>query len=323
MKLALAPMVDLTHPAFRQLVAEFGGCDLFFTEMVNVRVLKSIPPEKDPYLTPANSDRPLIVQLVGKEPEDFGKAVDKLEKLQWFSGYNLNFGCTKGKIQRYGWGASLLKEPYLIREIIRTVKASTSKPVSVKIRSPHGHDISKLMRLAEVFEEENVDFIVFHPRAPEDGFRRPARWEELSFLKRRVTLKVIGNGDVFSPQKAVEMVEKTGVDGVMIGRAALIRPWIFRDIKYHIKNGCIPPAPSLEEPVKKMGTFIQKFLPENWWIKRLDNFLYWYLQNTENALFYVKVIRKVFSFEEKLEKSIEFLSRETARNYPVTPFLPA
>ncbi|NPA15723.1 MAG: tRNA-dihydrouridine synthase family protein [Deferribacteres bacterium] len=323
-KLALAPMVNLTHAAFRELVAHFGGCRLFFTEMVNVRHLKSLPPSKDPYLFPAERDRPLVVQLVGREPSDFEFAVRRLEELGYTAGYNLNLGCTKGRFQRYGWGASLLEEPSLVDEILSAMSSSTEREISVKMRVPKGFPRGTFPELVEVFERWRVSFLVVHARSPEDGFKRPARWQLLKRIKEQTSLEVWGNGDVFSPEDTLRMVEETGVDGVVIGRAALIRPWIFRDVEACLggKNP-LPFEEAAGEAVELFPQYLMRFLPERWWSKRLDAFLYWFLQNFSGALFYFRKLLKCGDFNSKVLQVKELVEKaKDVRSYPVAPFLP-
>ena len=315
-------MVDITHPAFRELVARLEGCNLFFTEMISTKALKSIPPERDPYLVPGESDRPLIAQLAGSSPQEFEMAVGRIEKLPWISGYNINLGCSKGHIVKYGWVSALVDQPSAVREIIKAVKGVTKKSISIKLRSPSGHNMKRLMELFEVFEDEAVDFVIFHPRSPEDGFKRPARWGELKEIKKRFSVKVLGSGDVFSPQDALRMLEETGVDGVVFARGAAIRPWIIRDTKEFLEKGVIPEPPSLAELVFQFSEFLKRFLPEKWWERRFDTFLRWFLQNFNHALYFIKEVKKAKGFEEKVEKAAELVEREPPRSYPVVPFLP-
>ncbi len=322
MKLALAPMVDITHPAFRELVAQLGGCDLFFTEMISIKALKSIPPERDPYLVPGDNDRPLVAQLAGSGSLEFGMAVERIEGLSWISGYNINLGCSKAHIVRCGWGSALVDQPHAVREIVRTIRGMTERPISVKLRSPSGHDMKRLMDLFEVFEKEGVDFVILHPRSPEDGFKRPARWEELKEVKKRFSVKVLGSGDVFSPQDALRMLEETGVDGVVFARGAAIRPWIIRDTRKFLESGVITEPPSLTELVYQFSEFLKRYLPEKWWERRFDTFLRWFLQNFDHALYFLKEIKKIKGFEEKVERTVELIGGERPRSYPVVPFLP-
>ncbi len=316
----LAPMADLTHPAFRELVASFGGCDLFFTEMININYLKSTNPLKDPYVVPAERDRPLVAQLVGGKPEDFELAVERLEATGFFSGYNFNLGCTKGKFQRYGWGASLLEKPELIRDILKAMRRATDKPLSVKMRIPKGRNKDRLLRLLEVFESLGVDFVVLHPRTPEEGFSRPARWEEITFAVEASSLKIVANGDVFSPEDAAKVIDSTGAWGIMVGRAALIRPWILRDIGSYLEKGEVDKPPDAICVLEALAGYIKRFLPERWHIKRLKLFLRWFVQNYTNALWILRRL-KGRSLEELLEVSKRELKGLKMRGYPVNPFL--
>ncbi len=316
----LAPMADLTHPAFRELVASFGGCDFFFTEMININYLKSTNPLKDPYVVPAESDRPLIAQLVGRRPSDFEMAVERLEATGFFSGYNLNLGCTKGKFQRYGWGASLLEEPSLVGEILKAMRRATDKPLSVKMRMPRGRSKDKLLRLLELFENIGIDFVVLHPRTPEEGFSRPARWEEIAFAVEASSLKIVANGDVFSPSDAAKVIDSTGAWGVMVGRAALIRPWILRDIRSYLERARINDPPDAAWVLDKLAGYIRRFLPERWHIKRFKLFLRWFVQNYTNALWILRRL-KGSTLEELVDASKRTLEGLKVRDYPVNPFL--
>ncbi|WP_158508698.1 tRNA dihydrouridine synthase [Thermosulfidibacter takaii] len=311
-------MVDLTHAAFRELVAFYGSCDLFITEMVNVRYLKSIPPEKDPYLLIGEKDKPLWIQLVGKDLEDFREAIKKLNSLARFEGYNINFGCVKGKIQRFGWGARLLSDMSQIEKILDAVCETSKKPVSVKIRVPEKKaDFHKILELLNSYP---LAFVAIHARTPFDGFVKRAKWE---WIKKAVELSkapVIGNGDIFSPEDAAKRAESTGCKGVMIGRAALIRPWIFRDVKSYVTAKTLTTPPSPEEPIELMGQFIKKYLPHNWWEKRLNGFLKWYLQNFTYGAFLLKKSLKL-PYEEKIKFLVNEVRELPLRKYPLTPYL--
>ncbi len=320
-KLLLAPMAGLTHAAFRELVTSYGGCSLYFTEMLNVRALVFQNPEKDPYLIKGTKDRPLFAQLVGKDPELFAKAVKKLDEVFSFDGYDVNFGCARGVIQRYGWGASLLREPRLCVEILLAVKENTAKPISAKIRSPE-HRKEELLNLVEEFFKAGISFLTFHPRAPQDGFRRPARWEEISWLKKAFpNFPIIGNGDVFSPQDAQKMLLQCGCEGVMIGRAALLRPWIFRDTLLYLKGEKIPPPPPSLEAPEKLAKLIAYLLPEEIQEKRFELWLFWYLQNFPYGLHYFGKIKKQKGLAAKLALLQELLAKEKIGPYPARPYL--
>ncbi|OAQ20161.1 tRNA dihydrouridine synthase [Thermosulfurimonas dismutans] len=313
--LFLAPMDGLTHVAFRRLVAHYGPPDFFYTEMVSARAIVHQPPERDPYLFYTEADRPLIAQLAGREPEVIVQALERLEARFDFYGYDLNFGCARGRAKRYGWGAALLSEPELARKIAAGGRKMTRKPLFAKLRSTPGHDLRRLIAFAEGLLAEGVEILILHPRAPEDGFRRPPRWEEIAALKRETGATVIGNGDIFSPEDVLRMLETTGCDGVMIGRTALLRPWIFRDARAFLKGDPIPEAPNPFEPVLLMAEHL-KLLPEEWREKRFNLWLFWYLQNFPFGLYYFGRVQKALGISEKLAVLKDLLYREKIPPYP-------
>ncbi len=314
-------MAGLTHAAFRELVASYGGCDLFFTEMLNSRALVYQNPQNDPYLSRGQRDHPLVAQLVGREPEVLAQAVERLEALGDFAGYDLNFGCSRGSIQRYGWGVALMQEPELAATLVRVVKASTPRPVTVKLRSGRQHDPKALLKLAQILVEAGAKALTLHPRAAREGFKRRARWEEIAFLVRKLPVPVIGNGDVFSPEDAQKMLTDTGCAGVMIGRAALLRPWIFRDIKAYLSQGTYPDPPSAWEPIERLAPLIERYLPENLREKRFELYLFWYLQNFSYGLHYFSQVKRAKGLEEKLILLRRLLKGEKIRPYPARPYL--
>ena len=318
--LALAPMAGLTHAAFRETVAGYGGADLYFTEMLNVRALVFQNPEKDPYLILGQQDRPLFAQLVGRDPELFARAVRRLEESFPFDGYDLNFGCSRGAIQRYGWGVALMAEPNLAAEIVAAVKENTQKPVSAKIRSGLKHDPERLLSFVEALVKEGLELLTLHPRAADEGFKREPRWEEIKLLKESFPLPVIGNGNVFGPEEAKRLLQLTGCDGVMIGRAALLRPWIFRDVRSFLETGHLPSQPPATEAPERLYSFLG-LLPPELREKRFELWLFWYLQNFSFGLHYFGKIKKEKGLARKLALLKELLSRERLRPYPARPYL--
>ncbi len=319
--MCLAPMAGLTHAAFRELVASYGGCTLFFTEMLNIRALVYQNPEKDPYLCCGTQDRPLVAQLVGREPDLVAQAIERLEALGRYAGYDLNFGCSRGAIQRYGWGVALMQEPELAADLVRAASSATSKPITVKLRSGPRHDPQALLSLAHKLVEAGAKALTLHPRAAKEGFKRRARWEEIKLLAQELPVPVFGNGDVFGPEDAQKMLNETGCAGVMIGRAALLRPWIFRDTKAHLETGSYPEPPLPWEPIERLIPLLKSYLPPELWEKRLELYLFWYLQNFSFGLHYFSQIKRAQGLEEKLFLLRKLLQGEKIRPYPARPYL--
>ncbi len=226
--LILAPMAGLTHVAFRQLVAELGGCSVFYTEMLNSRKVANRSIKDDIYLKKGAIDTPLVAQLVGNDPPTMVKAA-LLLKEQGFNGIDINMGCSKKAITRHGWGAALLSMPRLAFDLVREVRKAVSGLLSVKLRSMESHHRRKLIEFCKGLEENGADLIILHPRSPRDGFKRPAVWHEIKDVSEALDIPVVGNGDIASPEDILRMKQETGCLGVMIGRAAMVRPWIFQE----------------------------------------------------------------------------------------------
>ena len=146
-------------------------------------------------------------------------------------GVDINMGCWLKKVTCHGWGAGLMKDPSLAQGVVTAVRKVVKHSLSVKMRIGHSPDVKAMLEFAAMLVDSGIDFIVLHARTVEDGMSRRAKWEYIGALKDALKVPVVGNGDVRSAQDALEMFRQTGCDGVMIGRQALIRPWIFRDIK--------------------------------------------------------------------------------------------
>lgn len=241
--LMLAPMVDLSHVAYRELIRELGGCDLFYSEMLNARRLPLETPQNSVYLKWSCKDD-LILQLIGNEPEKLARAAGQLDAYAP-AGIDLNLGCWLKKITCHGWGVALMRELETSRQIITAMRPQINRPFSVKIRIGHEPDAAYLKDFILMLCGCGVDRVVLHARTVADGLNRPPRWEYLALAKAVCTVPLIGNGGIECAADAVRMLAETGCDGVMVGRAALVKPWIFRDIRNQLAGREPEPAPEL------------------------------------------------------------------------------
>jgi len=241
--LMLAPMVDLSHVAYRELIRELGGCDLFYSEMLNARRLPLETPQNSVYLKWSCKDD-LILQLIGNEPDKLARAAGQLDAYTP-AGIDLNLGCWLKKITCHGWGVALMRELEASRQIIEAMRPQIKRPFSVKIRIGHEPDPAYLKDFIQMLCGAGVDRIVLHARTVADGLNRPPRWDYLGLAKQTSTVPLIGNGGVECAADAVRMLAETGCDGVMVGRAALVKPWIFRDIRNQLEGREPEPAPEL------------------------------------------------------------------------------
>ncbi|MGC9323535.1 MAG: tRNA dihydrouridine synthase [Desulfomonilia bacterium] len=294
--LFMAPMVDLSHVAYRELIRSFGGCDLFYSEMLNSRIVPTENPRTSVYLKWKRTDD-LIFQILGNDPEKMYLAAERLDGYDSW-GIDINMGCWLKKVTVHGWGVKLMQNPTLARSVVSSVRMTTRKPLSVKMRIGYSLDRSRLLEFASMLEESGVDFIVLHARTADDGLSRRARWEYIAVLKDHVGIPVIGNGDVKSADDACEMFRSCGCDGVMVGRQALIQPWIFRDIKLKLSGNEPGPPPALEKVILSLLNIIGENFPEDVACKRFKTALFWIAQNHPFGHYLTKLVGRRHTLED-------------------------
>jgi len=270
-------MVDLSHEPYRELVRGFGGCDRFYSEMLNSRMVPNENRENSLYLKFSKTDD-LVMQLVGNDPERMHAAAQRLDGFEP-CGIDINMGCYLKKVTCHGWGVALMKEISLAEKVARAVRSATTRPVSAKLRIGYTLDKGFLLDFADMLVEAGMDFLVLHARTAQDGLSRRARWEFIAALKDHVPIPVVGNGDVTSPQEAARMLEQTGCDGVMIGRQALARPWIFRDIKALLKGEPALQAPDIQTVIQHLSERIEAWFGAEIALKRFKLALPWLASN--------------------------------------------
>jgi tRNA-dihydrouridine synthase B len=275
--LFMAPMVDLTHVAYQELVRSFTGCDLLYSEMLNARIVPGEKPGASVYLKWSRLDD-LIFQIAGNDAEKMQESAARLDSFQPF-GIDINMGCWLKKVTCHGWGAGLMKDASLAQEVVAAVRKVVKRPLSVKMRIGHSPDVKAMLDFAAMLVESGVDFIVLHARTVEDGMSRRAKWEYIGALNDALKVPVVGNGDVRSAQDALAMFRQTGCDGVMIGRQALIRPWIFRDIKALLAGAIPHNPPALMDVMLELHRLLMIHFTPDVALKRFKTALFWLSQN--------------------------------------------
>jgi nifR3 family TIM-barrel protein len=191
-------------------------------------------------------ETPVSLQLFGSDPHAISEAAKRIEELP-FSILDINMGCPVPKIVKNGEGSALMKEPKLVYEIVKETAKAISKPVTVKIRKGFDDYSVNAVEIARVAEEAGAQAVAVHGRTREQYYSGNADWEIIRQVKEAVSIPVIGNGDVTSPEKAFAMKEMTGCDGIMIGRGAQGNPWIFSELLEYERTGKVPERPSDEE----------------------------------------------------------------------------
>ena len=228
-RLILSPMAFLGNVAFRELVADFGGYGLLFTEMCSAARI----PHENRYTSSCFRWRDeecsrLVCQIFGADPSIMAEAARRIEN-EGFFGVDLNFGCSDLSICRRKCGAAILKDPDMAAKIVTAVREAVSIPLFVKFRTGWRDDPRLPVDLAKRFENAGADDLTFHPRVAPDRRARPPKWEYIGRVKQAVSIPIFGNGNVFDRGDCLDLLQKTDCDAVAIGRIAVAKPWIFAE----------------------------------------------------------------------------------------------
>ena len=245
--LLLAPMEDVSDPPFRS-VCKMNGVDLMFSEFISSEGLIRDAVKSKMKLDFSEEERPFGVQIFGGDEEAMAMSAKIVDAVQPDL-IDINFGCPVKKVVTKGAGAAVLKDIDLMVRLTDAVVRSTSLPVTVKTRLGWDHDSINIMEVAERLQDVGVKALAIHGRTRNQLYKGEADWTWIAKVKTnpRIYIPIFGNGDIDSPEKALEYKNRYGVDGIMIGRAAIGYPWIFNEIKHFIKYGEYLPPPTIEQ----------------------------------------------------------------------------
>ncbi|UEG51016.1 tRNA dihydrouridine synthase DusB [Ferruginibacter lapsinanis] len=256
--LLLAPMEDVSDPPFRA-VCKDKGADLMYTEFISSEGLIRDAIKSRKKLDIFDYEKPVGIQIFGGDEESLALAA-KIVDVTNPDLLDINFGCPVKKVALKGAGAGVLKDVDLMVRLTAAVVKSTSLPVTVKTRLGWDDNNLNIEEVAERLQDVGIKALAIHGRTRAQMYKGEADWTLIGKVKNnpRIKIPIFGNGDIDSPQKAVEYKNKYGVDGVMIGRAAIGYPWIFDEIKHYIKTGEILPSPSIEDRVEVCKKHLHK-----------------------------------------------------------------
>ena len=247
--LLLAPMEDVSDPPFRA-VCKDNGADLMYTEFISSEGLIRDAMKSRQKLDIFEEERPVGIQIFGGDEEAMCISARIVETVRPDL-LDINFGCPVKKVVTKGAGAGVLKDIGLMVRLTDAVVKSTSLPVTVKTRLGWDHDSLNILEVSERLQDVGVRALAIHGRTRAQMYKGHADWSLIAKVKEnpRIHIPVFGNGDIDSPQKAVEYKKRYGVDGLMIGRAAIGYPWIFREIKHYIQTGELLAPPTIQERI--------------------------------------------------------------------------
>ena len=245
----LAPMAGVTDRAFRELCVRFGA-SYAVSEMVSSKGLEYQNRKTNDLMTLSPQERPAGIQLFGDDPETMARAAVTAMKFEPDI-IDINMGCPAPKVSKNGCGSALMKDPDRCGRIVEAVRKAVPVPVTVKIRKGWDARSVNAVEVAKICADAGASAIAVHGRTREQMYQPSADWDIIAAVKQAVSVPVIGNGDVDSPQRAAAMLRETGCDGIMIGRGAQGNPWIFSRVLRYLEEGEILPPPGRQE-VKEM-----------------------------------------------------------------------
>ena len=279
----LAPMAGITNTAFRRLCREFGA-GLYVSEMITSRALVERTPASMRLITHHESETPRSIQLYGVDPKTVSEAVTMLVAEDRADHIDLNFGCPVPKVTRKGGGSALPWKTGLFRDIVSgAVKAAGDVPLTIKMRKGIDADHLTYLEAGRIAEDAGVAAVALHARTAAEFYSGHADWAAIEKLKQVVTsVPVLGNGDIWSGDDAVRMVEQTGCDGVVVGRGCLGRPWLFGDLVAAFNGQRDVARPGLgvvAQTVRRHAELLGEFFgSEEWACRDIRKHMSWYFK---------------------------------------------
>lgn len=309
--LVLAPMAGITDRPFRQLCKELGA-GMAVSEMVSSNSLLWGSDKTKRRADHEGEIEPRSVQIMGADPKLMAEAarynVDNGAQI-----IDINMGCPAKKVCNVQAGSALLRDEVLVGQILDAVVSAVPEvPVTLKIRTGWDRDSRNGVTIGGIAENAGIQALAVHGRTRADGYKGEAEYETISEIKSALTIPVIANGDITSPEKAKHVLDVTGVDAVMIGRAAQGRPWIFREIAHYLESGEKLPEPSLEEVRDILTGHLEnlyQFYGEYTGVRMARKHISWYSKGQRHGAAFRQTINRVESSEEQIQMVKDFFAR--------------
>ena len=298
----LAPMAGVCDLPFRLLCKE-QGAGLLCMEMVSAKAILYHNRNTEALLEIHEKERPVSLQLFGSDPDIISEMAARIEDRP-FAILDINMGCPVPKVVNNGEGSALMKNPKLAAQIVRKTGAAIHKPVTAKIRTGFTDRDRNCVEMAKYLEDAGASAICVHGRTREQYYSGSADWEMIARVVDEVSVPVIGNGDIDSPESAKRMLTETGCAGIAVGRAAQGNPWIFREITQYLDTGVIPDRPdpeTIRQTILRHADLQLQYKGEYTGIREMRKHLTWYLTGFRHAARLRSAVNEMNTFEELRE----------------------
>lgn len=300
----LAPMAGVTDLPFRILCKE-QGAGLLCMEMVSAKAVHYHNKNTESLLEIHPKEQPVSLQLFGSEPDIMAETAASIEERP-FAILDVNMGCPVPKVVNNHEGSALMKEPELVGKIVSALVRSIRKPVTVKIRKGFDEEHVNAVEIAKIAEANGASAIAVHGRTRDQYYAGKADWDIIRQVKEAVSIPVIGNGDVTNAVSAQKLLQETGCDGIMIGRASRGNPWIFKEITQYIDTGVLPPRPTMQEvreTILKHARLQLQYKGEYIGIREMRKHVAWYTAGYPHSAKLRQMVNEMETFEQ-LEEGI-------------------
>jgi len=281
----LAPMAEISHRAFRELIEDFGGCDCYFTEMISSGALLAGGPFEKWYIDTGPRPEKLVFQLVGSDSGQISRAAALIDRLDC-AGIDINMGCSAPLIRKTGSGAAWMASIDRAGELISCIRPVVRRRLSVKLRIGYQDDFEYLVKFCRRLEAEGIEIITLHPRTVTEKFKRLARWEYVGKLRQELKIPVAGNGDIACAEELVRRASGP-CDAVMVGRGAVRQPWVFAAARKIEESQALSPnssfvskdAVNLEEIGLRFLELLSRYQPPEFHVSRARRFFSFFCDN--------------------------------------------